>query len=243
MTKPFYDLETEQLVGRTSVDCYTPDADDGGWDALRFGAEYYQEGLTYVDLADKEKRLDCFRAAEIFYLHSAQLGNVQALVNLGYIYSYDRCEGQYFEFLMSESWKRAHTDTQRYPIEDKAFEYFAKAYEQGSNEAAYKLGDAYTRGVGCKKDLPKAFELYVASYENGKEDESYIWGSAAYRLAACYESAKGCDLNFAKALEYYLIAETGLSDALRRGDSYYQKNVSNTRKAIKRLRQEISGGY
>jgi TPR repeat protein len=243
ITKPFYDLGTEQVVGRVHIDYYTPDSDDSGWNALRFGAEYYEEGFNYVDSADKEKRIDCFKAAEIFYLHSAQLGNIQAFVNLGYIYSYNRCEGRYFEFLMSESWEMAHADAQEYPFEDKAFEYFTKAHELGSNEAAYKLGDLYSRGIGCEVNLPRAFELYLSSYENGKNDESYIWGSAAYRLAGCYENAKGCDLSFAKALEYYVIAEIGLSDATKLGLSYYEKNLSNTRKAIKRLNQEISGRY
>jgi TPR repeat protein len=217
-----------------------PVADDGGWAALQYGSEYYREAFEYADSADKEKRLDCFKAAELFYLRSMQLGNVQALVNLGYLYEYDRCEGRYWECSLEHE---KGDCTYTFPREQRAFEYFERAYLSGSSEAALKLGDRYAKGAGCGQDSVHAFALYKEAYDSGRHGDASVWGSAAHRIAGCYEGAKGCELDFEKALEFYEIAEVGLDEAVRAGDSYYSKNLSDTRKAIKRIKQEVHGAY
>ncbi len=106
-TKPIWDNFTTGTNDRNYLVCYAPDdviygadsvEDVGGIKALQFGGEYYNEGFSYQGTGEeRNNRIDCFRAAEIFYLHSMQLGNIQALVNLGYIYAYDRCESYNWE--------------------------------------------------------------------------------------------------------------------------------------------------
>jgi TPR repeat protein len=264
ITKPFYDLGTEQIVGRTYVNVYTPGrsedlapesiVDDGGWEALQYGSDYYLEGFEYADNADRKKRIDCFKAAEIFYLHSMQLGNIQALVNLGYLYEYDHCEGQYWECLLADirggcsgecsgTSKIKDHKCAAFSREQRAFEYFERAYRAGNSEAAFKLGDRYAKGIGCVQDAVQAFALYNEAYDLGRHEDASVWGSAAYRIARCFEDAKGCELNFERALEFYEIAEVGLDEAIRDGNHYYSKNLTSTRNAIKRIKQELHGAY
>ena len=44
--------------------------DEDGEDALHYGGLYYDEGMGYADPAEHDKRVDCFRAAEVFFRHS-----------------------------------------------------------------------------------------------------------------------------------------------------------------------------
>lgn len=44
--------------------------DEDGEDALHYGGFYYDEGMGYADPAEHDKRVDCFRAAEVFFRHS-----------------------------------------------------------------------------------------------------------------------------------------------------------------------------
>ncbi len=260
VTVPLWDSANDKSAGRTYMACYAPDdvsygadseKDEGGIQALQFGSDYYNEAFSYQDSKERENRIDCFRAAEIFYLHSMQLGNVQAMVNLGYIYAYDRCEGYNWEcFFLNDFNDRcdggckgktpAH-QCEVFPREKRAFEYFERAAMLNNIEAMYKLGDCYEKGFGCDRDQNKAYTLYLQAYQLSGDEVSCIWGSCAYRLATCYEFALGTSPNYGKALEFYHIAETGLSEAVRSGDTYYEKNLSESRKGIKRLRQELDG--
>jgi TPR repeat protein len=182
-----------------------------------------------------------------------QLGNIQALVNLGYIYEYDRCEDRYWECFLADvrgdcSGKCRKTSKRNrkcavFSREQRAFEYFEKAYRNGNSEAAFKLGDRYAKGIGCEQDVARAFALYKEAYDSGRYEEASVWGSAAHRIAGCYEAAKGCELDFEKALEFYKVAEVGLDEAIREGHHYYSKSLSDTRKAIKRIKQELHGVY
>ncbi len=97
VTEPVFDVSGEQC-GRTYVMPYPWEdmPDPNGSLALSFGSDYYREGMSYSDAEDRQTRIDCFRAAEILYLHAAAKGNVDAYLDLGYIYSYDRCEGHYY---------------------------------------------------------------------------------------------------------------------------------------------------
>lgn len=115
--------------------CDTLDPD--GSIALSFGADYYLEAMGYFEAADRQARIECFQAAEILYLHAAAKGNVYAYLNLGHVYSYDRCEGRCFV-------DRRHSEDASggalYPWEQRAFECFEFAAKSGDVEACYKLG-------------------------------------------------------------------------------------------------------
>ena len=95
VTAPALNSENE-IEGRTVIyryDGQTPD--DDGMDALYYGVCYYREAMEHQAPGEETLRLQCFQAAELLYLHAAARGNVMAFCNLGYIYSYRRCQGNY----------------------------------------------------------------------------------------------------------------------------------------------------
>ena len=261
ITAPVWDTITKQAMGREHVWPYpyweTPD--DAGQTGLNYGNRYFFEGFQYPLKSDRSQRADCFRTAEVLYLHSMQAGNAQAMVKLGDIYENDRCEGYYWECCLAKYDRKCHNECrdktpachceQHFPRLNRAFEYFEKAAALGNTEATYKLGDMYLNGTGCEQDRRKAFDLYLAAFESSVGDRAYVCGNAAYRIALCYENAWGTDLDFAKALEYYLIAEVSLAEAAvaDMGENFenfdFEKNLGRTRKAIKRLKQELAGTY
>ena len=227
--------------GRTYIRPYpfSEMPDPEGWDALEFGSRYYMEAMEFTDASDHEARIECFQAAELFYLHAAERGNPYAWQNLGYIYSYDRCEGRYYKSIDDyESWEALYETP--YPREDRAFACFTKAADAGVAEAMYKLGDLYKRGIGCKANAQEAFRWYERAFENGKDEEPYVWGSIALRLGDCYENAFGCEHSFEKALAWYEKAVTGLEIAVRDGDWFYRKALAGAENGVKRCRQEVA---
>lgn len=212
--------------------------DEDGEDALYYGGCYYDEGMSYTDPADHDRRIDCFRAAEVFYRHSAGRGNAVANLCLGYVYSYDRCEGRYWVDPMTleteEDYRRP------YPREERAFECFAKAAEAGIPEACYKLGDLYKHGTGCEPDAAEAFRWYARASELAVHERPVILGSIALRLAGCYEEGLGCGQSFERALEWYEKAVSGLEFAVDNGETWYEKALSGAHAGSRRCRQEIA---
>lgn len=242
ITQPVFSEEGES-VGRTYVMVYPwedmPDPD--GDIALSFGADYYREAMSYTDAEDHETRVSCFQAAEILYLHAASKGNPIAYANLGYVYSYDRCEGRYFV-------DHRHSETiedyaRPYPREQRAFECFTFAANAGDAEACYKLGDMYKRGIGCEANPDQALAWYKRAFDLRDGYPASVWGSIALRLASCFEEGIGCDFDLAQALKWYKQAIIGLEQAVREGDSFYTRTLSNAQAAAKRIEQELNGAY
>lgn len=212
--------------------------DEYGEDALYYGGCYYDEGMGYTDSGDREKRVDCFRAAEILYRHSAGRGNVVANLCLGYVYSYDRCEGRYWRdpvmLKTDEDYRRP------YPREERAFECFEIAADTGISEACYKLGDLFKQGVGCSPSTTEAFRWYMRASELAVHERPVILGSIALRLGGCYEEGFGCGQDFVRALGWYEKAVSGLEFAVDNGDAWYEKALAEARTGAKRCRQEVT---
>ena len=206
--------------------------DPYGEEALWEGGEYYDEGMSYTDPSDKDKRIRCFQAAEQLYLQAAERGNAVANLCLGYVYSYNRCEGRYF--------RRAHGEIGKpYPREERAFECFSIAAAADIPEACYKLGDLYKHGIGCEPDAAEAFRWYVRASELAARERPVILGSIALRLADCYEEGLGCEQSFERALEWYEKAVSGLEFAVDNGEVWYEKALSGARAGAKRCQQEV----
>ena len=89
---PYYDDIFDEDDECTTADISDPD----GSIALGLGGIYYEEGMHYTAASEQQKRVDCFRAAEILYRHAGGRGNAIGWLCLGYVYAYDRCEGGYF---------------------------------------------------------------------------------------------------------------------------------------------------
>lgn len=203
--------------------------DEGGWESLEEGADFYNEAMTYRNEADHDKRIACFKAAEKAYLRAAEKGNTIAFANLGYIYSYDRCEGDYADPRDNDPLNRSK----------HAFECFKIAAEDEDADACYKLGDMFKRGTGCTRDDAKAFKCYLKAYELAEYEEPYMLGSAAQRLGDAYEHGRGCEQDYRKALDYYEQAEASLDEAVSDGEYYYTKVLKGVRASIARLKQSF----
>ena len=239
ITVPVED-EDGNYAGRTYVTVY-PSADEpdpDGFVALNYGGRYYDEGMSCSDAADHEKRIDCFKAAELLYLHAADKGNPYAYLCLGYVYSYNRCEGDFFRDMRHE--EALKDCTQPYPREQRAFECLKVAAEAGIAEGCYKLGDMYKHGMGCEPDAAAAFACYKRAFELGKHDEPVIWGSVALRLGDAFENGFGCEQSFEQAHKWYAQAATGLEIAVNAGEWYYERALAGARAGLKRVAQELA---
>ncbi|MBQ9058353.1 MAG: sel1 repeat family protein [Atopobiaceae bacterium] len=216
---------------------FTGHKDEDGNDALYYGGRYYDEAMSYTSSQDYEKRVDCFRAAELLYRHSAGRGNAVANLCLGYVYSYDRCSGRYWVNPMTheteEDYKRP------YPREERAFECYLEAAEADICEACYKLGDMYKHGMGCDQNAKEAFRWYVRASELAEHERPVILGSVALRLADCYEDGIGCTQDFERASEWYKKAVVGLEIAVENGEVWYEKALAGARAGKKRCLQEL----
>ena len=222
------------LVKRSYVCRYSGGDDPHGDDALCFGSWYYEEGMSYMDAADLVKRIECFQAAELLYRHSAAHGNATADLCLGYVYSYDRCEGRYWDSAALSAWDGATP----YPREERAFECLTLAAAAGIPEACYKLGDMYKNGLGCDPDALLAFHWYSRASGLAKRETPVVLGSIALRLAGCYEEGLGCSQDFARALEWYRQAVSALEIAVEAGETWYEKVLAGARAGEKRCAQE-----
>lgn len=122
------------------------------------------------------------------------------------------------------------------PDHAEAAKWYARAAEQGQEEAQLKLAELYYQGDGIGEDHDKAAELLkpLADKGNGKAElrmyhltdsmeESLGWlrravehgsAAAAYRLGCCYEEGIDVEQDMAKAFELYKKgAEGGDCDA------------------------------
>ena len=207
--------------------------DPNGEEALWEGGGYYEEGMSLTDPCDREERIRRFQAAEQLYLQAAERGNAVASMCLGYVYSYDRCEGRYFRRTYAEYGAP-------YPREERAFECFAKAAEAGICEACYKLGDMYKRGIGCEPDAQSAFEWYKRASKSLEGESPVVMGSVALRLGECYEEGIGGPVRFGHALVWYSKAVDCLSVAVDAGEDWYEKALASARAGVKRCEQETA---
>lgn len=207
--------------------------DPDGEEALWEGGERYEEAMSIADPAKHLVRIRLFQAAEQLYLQAAERGNAYASLCLGYVYSYDRCEGSY--------WREDSEEyNQPYPREERAFECFSVAAEAGIPEACYKLGDMYKNGVGCDPDAVSAYEWYIRASKLAMDGEDpVILGSIALRLAECFEEGFGCDQDFSCALQMYQHAVRALGVAVESGETWYEKALVSARAGVKRCKQEL----
>ena len=238
-------------TGRNCVARYSPEGDPDGMQALDYGCDYYNEGMGCDPEDEHQKRVMCFRAAELLYLHASVKGNAIADLDLGYVYSYDRCEGRYWsrDFVMGADGTIADVATippDEQPVFDRdgyANLHFRRAAEAGIAEACYKLGDLLRDGRGCEMDLDEAFQWFRKAYEPGKGMAPVIWGSAALRLGNAYEYGEGCAQSFEDARVWYERATTGLGIAVRGGDQWYRGALRRAEAGLTRAKQELNGRY
>ena len=207
--------------------------DPDGEEALWEGGGCYEAAMSIADPAEHEERIRLFQEAEQLYLQAAERGNAVASMCLGYVYSYDRCEGRY--------WRGAAGGGLPYPREERAFECFTTAAKAGIPEACYKLGDMYKHGMGCEPDAESAYSWYLRASEiaTASNETPVVLGSIALRLAECFEEGFGCEQSFSCALQMYRHAVRSLDAAVDAGETWYEKALANARAGVKRCEQEL----
>lgn len=150
-------------------------------DAVNGNAEAMVElGSIFYDKND-------FSKAFKWYTKAAELGNSDAMNNLGILYE----NGQGVE-------KSYH----------KAFEWYTKAADLGNDWALKNTGDLYKNGQGVDKDFTKAIEWYTKAAESGNSE-------AMNNLGYLYNFGQGVEKSYPKAIEWYTkAAELGNSLAM-----------------------------
>lgn len=232
VTRPEQDVDDEYYRGLPVLYPTGCKDDPEGHIAFSLGADYYNEAMGYVDARDHQKRIECFKAAEILYLNAAERGNMMAVLSLGYVYSYDRCEGRYFQDV------RERDAVEKVDHQARAFECFRRAADCGITEAYYKLGDMYEMGIGCEEDPAKAFEMYARAHGEAHSSDMYARSGAALRLGSCFERAYGCERNVELALCMYEEAELFFERIVATGDWFYEKSLARAQKGVTRMTQE-----
>lgn len=187
------DLRQVVLIGlRMGID------DNNGACAHELGALYYTGDIVEQDYG---------KAAE-YYEIAANLGYVQAIVNLGYIYEYGRIgQADYVKAYMYYS--------------------FAAAASQDA-EALYKMGDMFSRGKGVEQSKKAALTLWQASFDNAANDE--IKAQPALRMAQVLVDPDECEVLGIRfdpltALQLFQVAEIGLRQSIANGLTYYEKRL------------------
>ena len=126
----------------------------------------------------------------LMYRRAAEMGDPEAMCNLGICYEY-----RYGGLTKDDA---------------KAVEWYRKAAEAGNTYAMNNLGVCYRLGKGgLTKDDTKAVEWYQKAAEAGN-------ANAMYNLANCYEYGQGeLTINYTKAVEWYQkAAEAGNTYAM-----------------------------
>lgn len=228
--------------GRAFVATYPVGPDRGGARAFELAEIYFSEALGLAGEAYRDRRIDCYRAAEILLLHAAQRGNVAAHCRLGIIYEGDLCEGRYWRGLLECRALHAF-DT---PCGERAYLHYAYGALHGHSECCWRLGDLLAAGRGCIADPARAVALYRQGFdaENGRADEDRaITGSAALRLARAFELGRGCEQDFRRARTWYRLAAISLGAAFDAGQWHFKRERIEARRGIARMAQELAGCY
>ncbi len=242
VTEPAFDTATGERCGRAYVGAYPTDPDRGGWRAFELGSRYFAEGLDAgcgqgSSPAAAQHRIDCFRAAEVLFLHSARRGNLKACVKLGTIYGGDLCEGRYWQGLLeSRAGHSRAVDPAR-----KAFAWLSRAALKADSEACRQLGELLCEGRGCTADAGRAFTLFTRALLHAENAEQA--GFAALGLARCFERARGCGLSFENAGALYGSAAGWFQEAFDAGSGYCKRPLLEARRGERRMAQELDGRY
>ncbi len=186
-----------------------------GDSANDLGAMYYMGELVHQD----------YGKAERLYKVAMEFGCYQSVINLGYIYEYGRT-GE--------------------PNHKKAFEYYALACAlRPSCEAAYKLGDCYSRGKAVERDMQRAMGLWARSLQLADDDlvqKAQPAVRIAKQLLDKQERAIPHDWDKClRALHLFQEAEVGLQYDIKKNEmTYYRKRLEEAIKGQERARELLN---
>jgi hypothetical protein len=193
--------------------------------------QLYNKGKNLEESRFKRTNMDNYPKAFAYYMAAARLGNIDAILRLGEIYS----------------------GTPEYPFKDlaTAVGYFEKIVNKNS-KACYYLGMIYKNREGYK-DITQAMYYFKKGCSFGNNDGCPLWvgnlyeeqgnfsealkyyelsantppknqGWAMYKVGEYYEHGKGCIKDMQKAIEWY-------KRSAKTNNSYAQ----NSKQALDRL--------
>lgn len=236
LSEPAYDGWMGNIDGRDLVSSYPDGKDEGGMRAFSLAEGCLGEAVSYAAEGDRVRRVECFRAAEILYLHAVERGCVEAMTKLGVLYRDDACEGSYWNMPRS-----ARADVWAW-CQKQAVRCFTQAAAAGSAEACWLLGDLMiernTR-IGAGRS---ALAWYERAVELSGDDEA-AFGNAALRMARACERGIDCEQSFEQALVWYERALEALEEATDNGGWYWKRPCIEARNGVRRMRQEMAGCY
>ena len=240
VSEPVLDPATGERVGRVLTGSYPNDRDPGGAKARQLADGLFAEALATCDAADAELRAECFRAAELLYLHAAERGDAGAWGRLGVIYRDDLGRGRYWRTRLEE--RALHTAPR--PLAARAAECLRRGAEAADAEACWALGDMTAAGEGCVADPARALAWYARARELAlASGDDAALGNAALRLARACEGALGRPHSFEEAQAWYEEAADALGRALGEGAWFFKRPLHEARVGARRMAQEIHGGY
>ncbi len=237
ITEAAYD-ESYAVCGREYVAAYPSGQDPRGKRAFGFAMSYFGEALSYSDSEQDELKTECYRAAELLFLHAAQRGSVDAYVKLGVIYANDLCDGAYFHRLVGSS------DELRARLANRALECFSYAAAHDNAEACWQYADLGLRFPDLGINHQSLHMMCERALQLGSEQANSVdRGNAALRLARMHEAGIGCEHSFKRAYAWYRIAEEELCEVVSSGAWYFKRARLEARKGVLRMRQELLGSY
>ena len=90
---------------------------------------------------------------------------------------------------------------------DKAYELLKKEADSNNVLAIHDLGKIYEQGIGKKIDLNKASEYYLKAFQGFNQIEKEKPNKdIEYRIGKLYDSGKGVEQNYFKAIKWYQAA-------------------------------------
>lgn len=237
ITEPSYS-EAGEARGREFVAVYPNGRDEAGRRALLHALAYFGEALSYSCSSRSDVKTECFRAAEVLFLHAAQRGCVEAYVKLGVIYADDLCEGLYCHEL------RGSIEEKRHLLYSRAFECFTYAAAHDSAEACCQLIDLSDRFADAAASPEYLCSLAQRAFDIACSQRCAVdKGNAALRLARLHENGIGFEQSFRRAYAWYRIAEEELSFVVDQGGWYFKRSRIQAEKGVLRMRQELVGAY
>lgn len=237
ITEPAYS-DASEVAGREFVSVYPSGRDEAGQRAMRYALAYFGEALSYSSSSQSDVKTQCFRAAEVLFLHAAQRGCVEAYVKLGVMYADDLCEGVYFHELMGSF------EEKRQLLHSRAFECFTYAAAHDSAEACCQLIDLSNRFAGAAASPQRLCGLAQRAFDIASSQRCAVdKGNAALHLARLHEEGIGFEQSFRRAYAWYRIAEEELSFVVDQGGWYFKRSRLKAERGVLRMRQELVGGY
>lgn len=175
------------------------------------GALYYMGDIVEQD----------YRKAAELYEMAVDAGCYQSIINLGYIYEYGRT---------------GETDYA------KAYQCYSLATALApSSEAAYKLGDMFSRGRAVPREMGKAYRLYERSLDLAYDDVQRA--QPAVRIAKMLIDPEGPSYGAQpdplRALALFQQAEIGLRKDIADGQTYYAKRLQEAIEGQSRARDMV----